>query len=508
MRLALRAGATDARWYSNRRCPTSGWSGLPGHDQERAAREAHAIRTHAALSDRVCALTYYDEDNHVLALEDLTDHIVLRGYLDQGNDIAGVPEILGRHVADIAYGTSFVAVGEEVFRLAAADAVNTELCALTEDVIFTEPFLGSDRNSLQYPEAERFVADLQHDRAWIAGAMRCKRRFLTVAEALVHGDLHTGSVFVRFDGREDGAPGTDGWSVKTFDPEFSYYGPIGFDLGLLCANFVMAAARADVLGEHDRRNELIDAVPQVWASFEARLRALYAGRAQPGNYPDEFLDAWLADIATDTTGFTGCEIARRIIGLAKVSDLESLDRAGYLRATERSLEDAIVTLTNLADGADMVRRVFGDDVIVVPYTMPGFDLARAVADLWDEQAHPGTIGLALLNHGLFTVGVDTREAYERHIGLLDRAERYLAEHALVADPSRLKSAIPMLERPRRGPRWQRRGRTDDRLPAHRRSVAGFVARPDLAEVSTRGPATPDHIIRTKRIPVGDGAPTR
>ena len=306
--------------------------------EERAAREAHAIGTHAALSDRVCALTYYDEDNHVLALEDLTDHVVLRSHLNQGRDITGVPEVLGRHVADISYGTSFLAVGEEVFRLAAADAVNSELCALTEDVIFTEPFLGSERNSLQYPEAERFVTDLQQDRGWIAGAMRCKRRFVTVAEALVHGDLHTGSVFVRFDGPAGAAAGTGDWSVKTFDPEFSYYGPIGFDLGLLCANFVMAAARADALGEGDRRDALIDAVPQVWAAFEARFRELYAGRARPDKYPDEFLVGWLADIASDTRGFAGCEIARRIIGLAKVSDLESLDRAGYLRATERSLE--------------------------------------------------------------------------------------------------------------------------------------------------------------------------
>ena len=115
-------------------------------------------------------------------------------------------------------------------------------------------------------------------------------------------------------------------------------------------------------------------------------------------------------------------------------------------AVQHSHADAIVTLTNLADGADVVRRVFGDDVIVVPYKMPGFDLARAVADLWDERAHPGTIGLVLLNHGLFTVGADTREAYERHIGLLDRAERYLAEHA--PRPSRPPTrcpSIPMLE---------------------------------------------------------------
>ncbi|MET3804163.1 5-methylthioribose kinase [Nakamurella sp. UYEF19] len=309
--------------------------------EERAAREANAMQVHAALSDRVCALIDYDPDFHVLALEDLTDHTVLRTYLNQGHDITGVPAILGRHMADTGFGTSYVAVGEESFRLAAAAAVNTELCALTEDVVFTEPFLGSERNSLQHPEAGQLVADLQADPAWVAGAMRAKRRFVTVAEALVHGDLHTGSVFVR---PAADAPG--GWSVRTFDPEFAYYGPIGFDIGLFCANLVLAAARADALADKDRRDALIAGLDDTWSAFESRFRELYAGRPRPEKYPDPVVDAWLADIRSDTWGFAGCEIARRIIGLAKVSDIESLGRDAYLRAAERSLAVSRVLLVD------------------------------------------------------------------------------------------------------------------------------------------------------------------
>jgi rhamnose utilization protein RhaD (predicted bifunctional aldolase and dehydrogenase) len=68
----------------------------------------------------------------------------------------------------------------------------------------------------------------------------------------------------------------------------------------------------------------------------------------------------------------------------------------------------IVTLTNQPDGEAVVRRVFGDRVVVLPYVMPGFDLARLCAQEWDEQHHEGVVGMVLLNHGLFTFGAAPR----------------------------------------------------------------------------------------------------
>ena len=84
------------------------------------------------------------------------------------------------------------------------------------------------------------------------------------------------------------------------------------------------------------------------------------------------------------------------------------------RAVQHSHADVIITLTNLADGEDVVRSVYGDDVVIVPYVMPGFDLARAVRERWPADAHAGTVGMVLLNHGLFTFGDDSFEAYRRH----------------------------------------------------------------------------------------------
>lgn len=297
--------------------------------EERATREAEAVRAHAALSENVCRVTFFDPDHHVLALEDLTDHTVLRSHLNQGLDIAGVPEILGRHIAATAFGTSAYAVGEEPFRLAAAAAVNGELCTLTETVIFTEPFLGAERNSTSHPAVAELVGQLQADPVWVAGAMRAKRRFITVQEALLHGDLHTGSVFVRRD--------PDGWSVKTFDPEFSFYGPIGFDIGLLQANLLIAACRADVLGETDRRDALVAGVAAVWDAFATRFRELVAARPDPARWTDASFEDHLAEIRLDSCDFAACEAARRIIGLAKVTDIETLDPERYAAAASTVL---------------------------------------------------------------------------------------------------------------------------------------------------------------------------
>ena len=293
--------------------------------EERATREAAALRVHGALSDHVCRLIAFDAERYVLALEDLSDHQVLRARLNAGGPHAGVTELLSDYVADIAFGTSFLALGEEEFRRRAADAVNPELCAITEDLILTEPYLGAERNSVR-PSAAAAVERLQADRQWVDAALALKHRFLTVQEALLHGDLHTGSVFVR------GTEGSGDFSVKAFDAEFACYGPVGFDLGLLWANMLFAGTRAAVLGEPDRARSLAGTVSSSWERFCSRLTDHWPRRHSPGKYPDSYLSWWLHRIRSDAFGFAGCEIARRTVGLAKVSDLESLDDADYAAA--------------------------------------------------------------------------------------------------------------------------------------------------------------------------------
>ncbi|HEX6870566.1 MAG TPA: bifunctional aldolase/short-chain dehydrogenase [Micromonosporaceae bacterium] len=175
-------------------------------------------------------------------------------------------------------------------------------------------------------------------------------------------------------------------------------------------------------------------------------------------------------------------------------------------AVQHSHADVIVTLTNQPDGEALVRTVFGDRVVVLPYVMPGFDLARLCAQRWPEQAHPGVVGMVLLNHGLFTFGEDTRQAYLRHLELITIAEQYLAPHAdagaaCAPAPPELPATDPVTMATLRRSVSAAAGfpmvltrHTDER-------VRRFLARGDLADVTQRGTATPDHVIHTKRVPL-------
>lgn len=167
--------------------------------------------------------------------------------------------------------------------------------------------------------------------------------------------------------------------------------------------------------------------------------------------------------------------------------------------------DAILAITNTADGEARVREIYGDCVVIVPYVMPGFDLARLSAERFRADAGADTIGMVLLKHGIFSFGSTARESYDRMIMLVDRAESYLRArgawdipvhghqpHRAAAGPTLAEirkelSAVAgwpvVLER-----------HTDDKYMS-------FVQRADLADISQQGPATPDHVIRTKRLPM-------
>jgi len=272
----------------------------------------------------------------------------------------------------------------------------------------------------------------------------------------------------------------------------------------------------------------------------------------------------------------------RVAGLAKLPALSDARMANELKAASldaaapapsvesilhatlpdrfvlHSHADAVLALTNTPDGEDHVRAVFGDEVVVVPYVMPGFVLARLCAEEFPARRHAGTRGLVLLHHGLFTFGDDARTAYETHIDLVARAlahvERaFAASGGAAASGATGSTVVPPAVWTQAPPEVGTAGASAARPltpgagtagspappltpgagtagtpgtpgelvaiadlrrdlsaaaghPMVLRTKAGeagrrFAARPDLAAVSQVGPATPDHVLRTKRIPL-------
>jgi rhamnose utilization protein RhaD (predicted bifunctional aldolase and dehydrogenase)/NAD(P)-dependent dehydrogenase (short-subunit alcohol dehydrogenase family) len=167
--------------------------------------------------------------------------------------------------------------------------------------------------------------------------------------------------------------------------------------------------------------------------------------------------------------------------------------------------DAIVTLTNSPGGAARIREVFGDALVVIPYVMPGFDLARACAERYAAAATPRTVGMILMSHGIFSFGETAREAYDRMIALVTRAEEYLAAKgawSLPPPPPAVRAPFARREVASLRAAVSRAAGFPALLAVHDddRSLA-FARRADAATLTQQGPATPDHVIRTKRVPM-------
>jgi rhamnose utilization protein RhaD (predicted bifunctional aldolase and dehydrogenase)/NAD(P)-dependent dehydrogenase (short-subunit alcohol dehydrogenase family) len=167
--------------------------------------------------------------------------------------------------------------------------------------------------------------------------------------------------------------------------------------------------------------------------------------------------------------------------------------------------DAVLAITNTPDGATRIREIYGEEVVIVPYVMPGFDLAKVCARKFEQEAKPSTIGMVLMHHGIFSFGATAKESYDRMIGLVDRAEKYLkARHAWdlaipkaepLARPVRLEIATL-----RHGASLAAGGPVVLSTHSDARSLA-FARAAEVSRVSQQGPATPDHILRTKRLPM-------
>jgi rhamnose utilization protein RhaD (predicted bifunctional aldolase and dehydrogenase)/NAD(P)-dependent dehydrogenase (short-subunit alcohol dehydrogenase family) len=162
--------------------------------------------------------------------------------------------------------------------------------------------------------------------------------------------------------------------------------------------------------------------------------------------------------------------------------------------------DAIVTLTNHPRGDAIMAELF-PDCLILPYIMPGFVLARQVAEAVKTRDVSQYKGIVLSHHGVFTFSDDARVAYEGMIELVSRAEAYIQQHGAHEHP-KADGRLDLLGLARiRRQVSAVRGRAQLAVADTSPEMAGFAGRPDVAEIATRGPITPDHVIRTKRVPV-------
>jgi 5-methylthioribose kinase len=309
---------------------------------ERSYFEYLALAEQAAHAGHLVPKIYhFDQAMAAIVMEYLFPHIILRKGLIGGIIYPQLANHLAEFAAQILFKTSDLhlpaAVKKARMRIFCA---NTELCRITEDLVFTDPYRQAKLNRWTSPELDETAAAFRRDTELKRAVQRLKFKFLSSAEALIHGDLHSGSVMV--------TPG----DTKIIDPEFAFYGPMGFDTGALIGNLLLAyfsqKGHEAAPGMRDAYREwLLTLIENFWNGFSSRFLALWAtnplGDAFVGTLfdsPDDLgaIEAerhrFVSNLFEDSLRFAGTKMIRRILGLAHVEDLESIGDRGVRAVCE------------------------------------------------------------------------------------------------------------------------------------------------------------------------------
>jgi 5-methylthioribose kinase len=288
---------------------------------------------YAAVAPNAGALVpqiyHYDPELYCIVMECLAPHIILRQGLIAGRRYPKVARDVGEYIARAGFFTSdFARPFEQKLDGIALFARNKELVRITVDLVFCDPYRSSERNRHTSPQLDEIVADLRCDARLKAAAARFGQKFLNDVQALVHGDLHSGSVMVT---EED---------TRIIDPEFAFYGPIGFDLGAFLGNLLLSwySQPGHATAQDDRRayqQWILEQARAFWESFRSSFLALWAENARGDVLPASLFarpeeaaalgsarTAFLDGLFADMLGFGACKMIRRIVGFAHVIDFE------------------------------------------------------------------------------------------------------------------------------------------------------------------------------------------
>jgi 5-methylthioribose kinase len=297
---------------------------------KRSFFEYHALTRQAERDPgMVPEIFHFDEAQAIIVMEFLSPHIILRRALIEGQQLPKIGRDLGNFIARTLFRGSDLAM-ETRKRKAdlALFADNVELCDITENLVFSDPYFEAPLNR-HTPGLEAIVTELRADRDMKVEAQRMKHLFAAKAETLLHGDLHTGSVMVTMD------------DTRVIDPEFAFYGPMAFDVGMLIANFWMSYFSQSGHESHGPRDAmrayLLDTVDEIWSTFTIEFTRLWHSERkgilfQASLFEDrndrlaseQALHGVIHDIWTDMLGFAGVEMHRRILGLAHNADFETI----------------------------------------------------------------------------------------------------------------------------------------------------------------------------------------
>ncbi|MGN8644458.1 S-methyl-5-thioribose kinase [Gracilibacillus sp. HCP3S3_G5_1] len=297
----------------------------------------------------------YDPIMNCFAMEDLSDYEIMRAALMKHETFPEFADHITTFMVKTLLLTSDVVMNHKDKKDLVKSFINPELCEISEDLVYTEPFYDCERNEV-FPATRSFVEqEIWGDKELLLETAKLKFEFMTHAQSLIHGDLHTGSIFIKKD------------STKVIDPEFAFYGPAGYDIGNVVANLIFAYANGKATIDNEQEQQLfttylLNTISDVIDLFKEKFITLWdqSEKDLVASY-DGFQEYYLETILKDTAAVTGLELCRRIIGLAKVADITTIEQEEARKRAEQccltAAKQFILKRDTYKSGTDFVNQV-------------------------------------------------------------------------------------------------------------------------------------------------------
>ncbi len=338
--------------------------------RDRMTYEIRALTLYnEVVPDLVPTIYHADEEMSTLVMQCLSDHIILRIGMIDGIVYPDVAEHIGLFMAETLFKTSAWSMGSEERRaLMDRFTMNAELCKLTEEFIFTFPYMVHDSNYSNPATDAWAIENIHTDTEYKLGVLEHKDLFVAKTDALLHADLHSGSLMVNQD------------ESYVIDMEFAYFGPFGFDVGKVISNFLLCCtSHYHRSGGADYREWLLEQIPVIWNTFEARFLELWVAVGESAMLTaglltnDEFATMranFMQNLLRESAGFAACSMARRTLGIAGVADIrdiEDLEIRSTLEIANLKLSKRLMaernTLSTIDDLLAIIRDFYSSPIL-------------------------------------------------------------------------------------------------------------------------------------------------
>lgn len=292
--------------------------------KERMTFEIRALLKYSELTPKLVPFIYdSSEEMSVVVMQFLDEHIIMRKGMIAKIVYPSFAEHISTFLAQNLFKTSSLFLDSTCKRqLVDSFNKNVELCKLTEDFVFSFAFMeheSNDDNANNNQTAKKLFADMDFKR----NTLKLKYKFMTSSDALLHGDLHTGSIMLNEK------------QTSVIDPEFAFVGPFGFDIGALIGNLVMSyVSHLHVSKDKNYQKWILELIEEILTKFENKFlaqweeveeSALHVKGFMSKEELESFKKEFMKNILRDTVGYAGCKMARRMFGIAGVEDIRAIE---------------------------------------------------------------------------------------------------------------------------------------------------------------------------------------